>query len=242
MKTKILFMTFVLFCLNLKAHQSDTTTYKPKKNEISIELNFDPSQIFASSEDGQFSLLNDGLKFRYFLSPESALRGIFNFSYNNKTQIAGEYFDLPNNIHELKKHLKGYSLQFRPGYEKHFKGTRKLSPYIGGDFLIKYSQYQIEEEHHLNSNNTYKTINKNPKENQTGIEFGIAGLGGVDFYLAKNLYLGLEITYGFSYFNQNNEEYMDESNSNNDYIIKTGSEYWISTNLTTTNFRVGWNF
>ena len=240
MKIKIVLFALSLICWSAKANPLDSANLKPIKGNVSIEVNFDPSQLFAVSERGQFSLINDGVKVRYFLSPTTALRGVFDLTFNVTAQIIGEYEDYNYRTKDLKKYVDNYELTFTPGYEKHFKGTRCLSPYLGGQFLISYSNYRVKEEY-VEHDELYNNILKNPKGNNTGLRLGLGAFVGVDYYIMKNLYLGLEIMYGFNYVNLNNEKHIDR-HKGVDEVIKAGYMFAVAPRLTTSNFRIGWNF
>ncbi len=66
---------------------------------------------------------------------------------------------------------------FSPGVEKHFAGTEKLSPYAGAELSIS------------SGKDEYKTKTSS---------FGLGIIIGADYYFVPSVYVGGEISYGFS--------------------------------------------
>ena len=78
------------------------------------------------------------------------------------------------NLNKIEDQVSGFSLGL--GYERHLKGTDRLSPYLGGGFNMS----------HSNINNFKK------------IDFGLDALAGMDYYVFENVYLGLELGLSFA--------------------------------------------
>ena len=74
------------------------------------------------------------------------------------------------------------------------------------------------------------------------LAFGIGVLAGFDYYIAEDLFLGVEIAYGVGYTKESKTTFENEDDHDFDYELKNGSAYGISPSLTTANLRLGWLF
>ena len=209
-------------------------SYKPGSGDSSLELSFDPGAIFATGGD-QFSLDNAMIKYRKFTSETSAFRLSANFSFGANVTITQQE-DTKNNLEELKDKDSYFSLSLRPGIEKHFSGTKKLSPYFGAEGIIGYASASMKSE--------YQDANQDIEYVKTkggAFTLGAGVFAGVDYYFVKNLYLGVEIGYGLSYTNQLKTKYTDSGDNDNDDERKNGYEFGLNPSVTG-NFRIGWTF
>lgn len=207
MKKMLLFAAFAAASLFANAQDSKTSEnndFKPQKGSFATELNFNPFR-------GNLSLNNvlNQVKGRYFVNSNLALRlGLnvntidSNLNYGNPYGTQASF-----SIDERKSTSIGLSL----GIEKHFKGTKRLSPYIGADVFwgTKSAEQSI-------SNNASTTNVKNGwlevSYYQSGssvyysyrimegayTQFGVSAIAGFDFYMAKNFFLGYEFNLGYS--------------------------------------------
>lgn len=117
-----------------------------------------------------------------------------------------------------EKNTKTFTFSIRPGYEKHFAGTDRLSPYVGAELLFSkttstVTEDQIQRNPATPAYNSYDSLtsqtisapytvysleSKNHKDDGAATTFGINLIAGFDFYFAKNLSLGAEMGFGFS--------------------------------------------
>ena len=164
----------------------DTTNrIKPIKGdwafEVGTNLNFNGSPIFSlndgllqnvfdkiSNDSNQVSTTTYPLiKMRRFVSNSVAERYLVNLTVINTSEGAGNS-------------TTNFGLSLGYGREKHFKGTKHLSTYIGWDFSIAYGSI-IET-----------------GSNVAGFGFGVRGITGMDYYIVPKLYLGMEFGMGLS--------------------------------------------
>ena len=158
---------------------------KQESGDIPIELEFSPL--------GANPLKISSIRTRYFINDNLAFRiGLF-AGGSRKPSYTEE-----NNI-ELINNVRNFNLTLRPGFEKHFKGTRNLSPYYGGELFFNYKKdVTSSESTWMSSSNeikTQKTINNNST-------FGINLITGADFYITEKIFLGVEIGFGLQYENR----------------------------------------
>ena len=128
------------------------------------------------------------MKGRYFLTEKSAFR--FNLFLGGSSETTTT--DV-NDI-TLTDVASTFDFSLRPGYEIHFAGTEKLSPYVGGEALFALnSTSNNDEELDFLSSEKVKT------SASTGtISLGLNIVSGCDYYFAKKFYVGLELGFGFS--------------------------------------------
>jgi len=182
------------------ATASGAYAQKMQGGEKNIEVQFAPL--------GGSPISINGIRFRMFNSESSAIRiGLImnnstvttvntqqtkTQSSDNKVIILPELYDTETNR----------NLGISAGYEMHFAGTDRLSPYVGGQLSFTTGTEKLVREFH-NANNA----DDQPKpENwqtwemtrtQKTSTFGLAVVAGVDFYFVDNFYLGAEMGLGF---------------------------------------------
>ena len=131
---------------------------------------------------------------------ESPRKGIFDSSVIKESNdpavfVDGERVDksvfTKMNPDDLKESTTKIGLGF--GVEKHFAGTDRLSPYVGGDLLVGFNSSKVEQ-------GSYEEKGPN------GFRLGVRGVFGADYYFAKNLYLGVEAGLGIFYHNTGKTE------------------------------------
>jgi opacity protein-like surface antigen len=185
-----------------------------------------------------------GIRFRTFNSEASAIRvGLFLGGTTDKTvTMQAEESGDPDQP-ELYTTDRSMSISIRPGYEKHFAGTDRLSPYVGAELAITLNNMSTEEEMWtvINSDGDTGVATTTTKDGST--TFGVNLLAGTDFYFADNIYLGAEMGFGFqSTSNKDTEvevEGIDDA-ENPDPLINGGSSAW-GPNVQGT-LRLGWLF
>lgn len=135
-----------------------------------------------------------GIRYRAFLTDRTAYRATIFVGYASSTSPNVVQNSQGNNV-ELEDSESSFTFSLRPGYEMHFDGTDRLSPYIGGevDFAIQTSSEDVQN---LGPND--QTITTTTTGQDGFVRFGINLLAGADYYVAKNLYLGTELGFGFA--------------------------------------------
>jgi hypothetical protein len=178
---------------------------KVTRGHVTTELNINPFQ-------GELSLNNalNQIKVRCFVSDNTALRIGLSLSSRKSAVENSTVYGVNPNTQETDKKTSTIGLNF--GFEKHFKGTKRLSPYIGTEFVIasKSSSHTFKSTSQTNTPNTTETkikgawqtttyINGNypiyAYEERAFFQYGMNLVGGFDFYVAKNFYIGYEIAF-----------------------------------------------
>lgn len=186
--------------------------------------------LFAPLSDTPFSLNDNTIMYRKFnATGTSAFRIGLNIGSNSSTDvlvqagdtITGLYPDtsfranftlVPGLNPQADQTDKTFSFSIRPGYEMHFAGTDRLSPYWGAELLFSKSSTKSETDQIREGNYTvtfFDTASVNPTVNNPytiytvnqksgSTTFGINLIAGFDYYFAKNLSIGGEISFGYS--------------------------------------------
>jgi hypothetical protein len=195
--------TFTVFGQD-SLHTSTDDSFKARSRNFVTELNVNPFR-------GDLSLNNalNQLKLRYFTNDRIALR--LGFSANtvkNSNNASSPYGTSPFTNNEEKK---ATTVSLNAGMEKHFTGTKRLSPYLGAEVLLakKWSTHDISNMH-MSTNvegawrqQTYTNDPNYPVlvsgfSERAFFKYGANIVTGFDFYMAKHFYFGYEIAFGFS--------------------------------------------
>jgi hypothetical protein len=154
----------------------------------------------------------NGIRFRMFNSESSAIRVGFSVNGGKTTEVMSQPADLGTvTIPELYSTDKSFGFSLSPGYEKHFAGTDRLSPYVGAELVFAMKSEKYTEEYHSGNSETtvedpanWSTWTTERKNGTT--TFGLNAVAGFDFYFADNFYLGAEIGLGFKSVKQKDVE------------------------------------
>ncbi len=196
--------------------------YKPSKGTVTTEVG-----LTGGLNNTDFSLANGNvgtapmLRFRYFLKDNLGLRIGF-----SATRTANEGTPTstittapvatppPANPTSTTTFSRTNSFDMNIGVEKHFKGSERLSTFLGADLVFGTSgnNFEITENpsgdsskiQNFNGLITYPNVGGNsatiplvgtPKVAES--YFGLRFITGADYYIAKKLYLGVEIGLAF---------------------------------------------
>ena len=204
---------------------------KPRSG-FSTELNINPFK-------GQLSLNNslNQIKFRIFTQPDFAWRIGFNASSKDSLIDNKNPYGTTNT--NYKNSGKRTTLGLNIGFEKHFKGTKRLSPYIGADVSLTNRSAKQEltngqttttykgawvnsattyiPVYNPNTGTYYQSVYTTSFSEKAFFQYGLNVVTGVDFYMAKNFFVGYELSFGIR-----KTEYKDVK------ITQTGSSTPIS--------------
>ncbi|MBN8652324.1 MAG: hypothetical protein J0L67_12890 [Cytophagales bacterium] len=209
---------FVFLVAVSSIYAQDESSIKPEAKNWTAEVNLNP---FSSSP-----VNIRYLRFRHFTSDNKAFRMGISFDYQS---------DKPADDEKVSATF----VNLRPGFEKHFKGTERLSPYYGVDLDIAFKTSKGE----FGDDNV--TTVKGAWSN-SGVERGFTRLGanlifGADYYFAKRFYVGTEFGFGFENIKDADIEVDFPGNQTNPEAIKGGSSFRIGPNFNS-SIRLGFVF
>ena len=195
-----------------EAKNQTSSDFKFSGGDMNLEIQM--ASPFAAGEP--FSL--DGVKFRYFLSNTSAFRLNVNVNASSNTDITQQE-DAEADLLELKEKTADFEFKIAPGYEIHFSGTNKLSPYVGGDVVLNFARNSVKEDLQVVKDVKYT------KTSDGSFTFGLNGVAGFDYYFAKSLYIGAELNYGLNMTSEFAEKTTYDVDSESDSEIKKGGSF-----------------
>ena len=170
----------------LTAAQAQTSeTFAPKAGDLSFEVMFNP----LSNSKNSFQI--DGLRLRYFLDNESALRANLDLGFmTNKDYNRVEKDDFEKDNY-TKNVNSDWSLGL--GYEKHHSIAPRLDVYLGGEAGIAKTNAKTVNSSVIDD----ETVESTSKSGTFG--WYASALTGFDFYVYRGLYLGSELGLRFSH-------------------------------------------
>jgi len=198
--------------------QEETDVIKQSAGDKNLELQFDPGAIFNASNGNNVLSNGVGIRFRLFSSETIAYRLNLNLSYEN-TSVVTQDADSNAGDLELKTKNSSIGISLRPGIEKHFAGTKRLSPYVGAEAIIGYKTSTEKEDVQFTEKYVIKTVNGNLDD---GFNLGVGLVAGADFYIAPKLYLGVELNYGLNYFMASKTKYSSTVPNSTGFDSKVG--------------------
>ncbi len=193
-----------------------------------MEVLFNP---LSTTSNNAIDLPAYGAKGRLFFNDSWCLRLQLGFDNTNK-----EVKDYANNSDDYTKTVTDQMMvTFFPGFEYHFEGNDRISPYIGMDlgFGIYNNRTELK-----NSTTDNKSVVKG-----TDYLLGLNVVTGVDVFLYRGLYMGVEIGLGV-----NN---LRENSNTTDVTVDGATDTSKSKDFTNTNevgfnvvpaIRLGWSF
>lgn len=185
------------------------------------------------------------LRLRYFLSDNSAVRVRFGLgSATDKSSVksaAGTEATIEDK--------SGLGLTLTPGYEMHFEGTEKLSPYAGAQLGIALGGKATTTVTNAASANPTpgSVIDGASYKRESGSSLGIS-LGlmmGADYYIADGVFIGAEFGLGLFQMNSTKEGTTTSKLSSTATEQKTTTTKFSTTELfgvTTGGVRLGFVF
>lgn len=197
--------------------------FKPAAGEVSTEFG-----VTGGIMNTSFNLANQNFgngpmfKFRYFKTE--------NFAYR-ATVVLVNSSDTDNPADDVQNKTNAFAIGLGFGFEKHFKGTDRLSPYWGADAIIGFGSNSNE------SSNS--TLNVNSKTTSDAFRIGARGVFGADYYFTKKLYLGVEAGLGIFYVSEGDTK--TTMTGSPDITSKGGSNFNITPELVT-GVRLGFVF
>ena len=217
-KNIILSLLLLAFTIVKAQDETKSNDYKQSAGDKGFELEFDPGAIFNSASTSNIFSNGLGIHFKMFTSEYIALRLNANINFTNVTTITQDADD-DAGLEELKNKFTSTGIFLSPGIEKHFTVTKRLSPYIGAEATFGYQTSVEKDEYQLvDAVEVEKITNINNFED--GLTIGVAAIAGADFFIAKKLYLGVELSYRLRYFMPFETKYTDSGDSDNDYETK----------------------
>ena len=160
-----------------RAQNSNGGDIKAAGGDITLEANVN---ILSGGVNLSNSL--NQIRGRYFLSDDMALRLGTHLSFNTTSP-------------DPDTKTRAIEFSIAPGLEKHFAGTNRLSPYVAAELLIGLRSAHAEMDGPGNSEIEVKgSFGPGDNSNRGFFLVGLGAVGGCDFYVAKHLFVGYELS------------------------------------------------
>ncbi len=252
--SKVLIIALAAFALSLFSVNANAQGFKPTGGEKEVSV------LFAPLGGSPISI--GGLSFRKFNPTGTAAWRINLFiGVNNKTTVGSQPIDTGSYFTgggkpEGDVKSSSMTIGIRPGYEWHFAGTDHLSPYWGVEGNLTLVSASIDS-NYVTSNassstpagTAWQTLTGTTKGKGASTTIGINVVMGCDYYIAKNLSLGVEFGFGFSstsnpditYSYLGSNKTTGAAEIQNATTQKQGTSFQIGPNAVG-QFKLGWSF
>ena len=228
---KFIFIMAAVLAGAISASAQDS--FKPEAGDFSLELNYTPGILSGNNSSAGFKLPEYGLKGRLFVGDRFAVKlnlGFSTNSTNDKTYITNS----DNSVTTTEDISGRTSFSIMPGIEYHFGNYKRVSPYVGAAVGINVGNRVSRD---ITGNVSSKTVSPT-------FGFAVQAAAGVDVYICKGLYAGLEmgLGYGLDKTGRGKTSSVDntgattESQGNSDSITSSFGFF------ATPSIRVGWFF
>lgn len=201
--------------------------------------NSSPANLNPVSGPGVPSIVAPGLRFRYFVNENIAVRLSLGFSSSKTTENFYET-EIDNSGNSGTYVTRMGTTTVGIGAEYHFAGTEKLSPYAGLDINFGMGKYTTEGDQ--TDGNTWMATDYSEASEQKTAGFGVGIIAGTDYYFVENFYLGVELGLGFNSYTF--KEGSASTTVGGVTVEATGNEAKQSgfSNNVMGMFRLGWRF
>ncbi len=221
---KLLFVFLAVVCTATVA----SAQYKPEGSSLSTEVYYTPS---VGGNGSSVSLPTYGLKLRYHLNEKFAVNLNLGYeSYGDKEVT----IDADNDNKDFEKTASN-SFTLAPGIEYHFTKYERISPYIGAQVGVSFGS-ETEKE--------WTSYNEDYVKGKAPLFSFLAGVtAGVDIYLCKGLYTGVEL--GLGYRNTKEGKTKLEINTGGSETTNEGNTITSSSSFgfyAVPSIRLGWHF
>lgn len=204
MKTALLAITTVLifsFCSSITAQNSNTSlvpdtlvVLKPKSGDIGFGLK--ALGLKGLIWENDFDSLS--FQFRKVKDARITYRCGLNISFNN-FKISDKTIIGDGGYYYQEATERQFLIGLAPGIERHFKGTRRLDPYVGATLSLAFVGKQRTKgiDDFVDDDGSFEKIETNSLA-PGGFGLGLDGFIGFNYYVAKKISIGLEYSLGLS--------------------------------------------
>ena len=192
MNKKVL-MTVVLAGATSLVMAQKPTEGNPHSLELGMNLfNVNSNVNRDSTADNRGVISAPKLKYRYFISPNMAIR--FGLGFDGSKKV-NNFLSPPNSqtTGTGSQEIKTSAWEVAPGIEYHFAGTDRLSPYVGLSIGIGGGKRTETWTNYDGDGYDPNFLSKVVDAPFSSLNIGI--LAGADFYFAENFFAGAEFGY-----------------------------------------------
>ena len=175
---------------------------KPVEGNWGLSLNISGIINNIAVENNKDSLGQYNLVGRHYLKDNLVLRLGFGAAYLNNNQFNEDSVTIASGNRALQtvdSTTSRFDFKVSVGFEKHLGTTRRLDPYVGADLsIIRIGATNSTKD--LSQTDVTGTLTERTTINQDGgAGFGLGAIAGFNYFLSKNLSLGVEFGYAYTY-------------------------------------------
>ncbi len=222
--------TILAFAICLNAFSEETTeVFKPVRGVYT-------TQVGLNIGTGT-NLRSFGLNGRYFINSKMACRATYSLTANNTFKKVNQFPD-GTGVEGTYSQKTNTNFLFL-GVEKHFKGSKRFSPFVGLELGVGKSSNKEKGE----NSNGWQFVGSYSREsvNQQNLMRATTFLG-FDYYITNAIYLGVEyqfLRYDFTQTSKN-EQTVTQNNITTTTRGSNDTVSAFSSNNATTSIRLGW--
>lgn len=179
------------------------------------------------------------IRARYFVNENIAARVQLGMGSSNSKSLVYENADGSGGTGSYNDAQSSMSIEL--GAEYHLMGTEKMSPYFMGGITIGSQSSSGSSE---NSDGASYVSGDSYEYKYSGSSFGLGIGAGMDYYIADNMYIGLELGWGWSSYSDGggSDSYTSGGTTVSFDTPSSGSNSGMGTGAANTAFRIGWRF
>lgn len=199
-KITIAFALLLVTTLTINAQNEDRL--KPVEGNWGLSLNISgiiDNIVIENNKDslGQFNLFG-----RHYLKDDLVLRLGFGTAYLKNNTFNEDSITIASGnraLQDVDSTTSRFDFKVSVGIEKHLGTTRRLDPYIGADLtIIRLGAAKTTVD--ISQTDVTGTAKQRISLQQDGgAGFGLGGVAGFNYFISKNLSLGVEFGYAFVY-------------------------------------------
>jgi hypothetical protein len=221
------------------------SNYKPQAKSFAVELQFMPFGL----ADVSIMTVNNGNAFgispRYYINERLELRAdiLFGMNGRNRNDSIYDYGDEYGSVGINKIRESATSFGVNLGVNYHFKGTERISPYIGGFVGAGFSKDLYKQTVTYFENADFDGYEKMSRGEWY---FNVCAVTGFNWYITDGLYIGAELGLGFGLLRDMNTVRIAASSPDaeptfEETIKPTSFDYAVSF-IANPAIRLGWRF
>lgn len=187
---KILLLVVMSLTTLIFVQAQEEANYKPAGGNFSMEVGFNPfgnngTPVIGLGFKGRYAITE-----RWYVRLNVPLTGRTN-SFESEMYIP----DLGVNV-DMKNKTSVFGYSIIPGVEYHIGNLERLSPYFGAEIGFTHSITR-ERQKNIGGDHTVDILRQNMNQNgNIGMQLNV--LAGFDWYITRNLFLGVEFGLGLN--------------------------------------------
>lgn len=197
---KLFSLLFILWSVAAIAQETTTDTLKSRKGDWGVILNLTGAIDNISLGTRKDANNNNNILVKHHLEDDKVLRlglGLTSVRNNNFASDSISLLSGNRAWREVDSVETRFDFSLSVGYEKHFKGTKRLDPYIGAELIVgRIGSTKIDASTDITDKLGTQKIQR-VIQRDGGYTFGINIVSGFNYFIAERFSLGAEVNLGY---------------------------------------------